>query len=152
VTIEAIVHRAFANTDPPSSAIFATDEDEGAAEVLGDARWEDIRPEHLRLHSAAVNFLTPSGFAYFLPAFMIASLSDPGVRDSLLESILPPKADTSRPSFAAWWRPLSAPQKQAVIAFVEHCIDEGHLSATAAVDALKSDCRPNNSLERTCER
>jgi hypothetical protein len=149
VTIEAIVRRAFANTVPPSSAIFSTAHDEGAANLLEKARWEDIQPGQLRLHSAAVNFLTPPAFAYFLPAFIVASLSEPGVRDSLLESILPPKADTSRPSFAAWWRPLSVQQKQAIIAFVEHCMSEGYLSATASLDALKADCGPNNSLERT---
>ena len=152
MSIESIVHRAFAASEGPPSSLFSTANDEGAGQILMNSRWQDIRPLQLRMHSAAVNFLTSPAFAYYLPAFMLASLTEPGVRDSLLGVLVPPKGDVSRPSFSAWWSPLSESQKFAVLAFIDHCINEGLLDPSAAVEALKSNVGPNTSLERTRER
>jgi hypothetical protein len=151
VNIESSIRHAFATGREPPSLLFATANDEGAGEILTKSRWENIRPEQLRMHSAAVSFLTPSAFAYYLPAFMLSSLAEPGVRDSLLNALVPPKGDVSRPSFTAWWSLLSELQKAAVLAFIDYCLDEGYLYPGAAVDALKSTCGPNTSLERTRE-
>ena len=152
MTIEAIVHQAFAKTEKPHGALFATEDDEGARAMFADARWEDIEPDALRRQSAAVNFLSPPAFAYFLPALMLASLSDAGVRDSLVARLLPPKGDPTRPSFASWWELLSPPQRSAAIAFVDHCNESGHALPSASVEALKSVAAPNKSLERTRSR
>jgi hypothetical protein len=151
VSIEAIVHQAFAKTELPPGALFATEDDEGARAIFTGARWEDIEPDALQRHSAAVNFLSPSAFAYFLPALILASLSDAGVRDSLVTRLLPPKDDPTRPSFASWWELLSHPQRSAAIAFVDHCNESGCALPSASIEALKSAAAPNKSLERTRE-
>jgi hypothetical protein len=151
VTIEGIVHQAFAYTEPPSGALFATENDEGAGAIFAHARWEDIDLAALCRHSAAVNFLSPRAFAYFLPAFILASLSDAGVRDSLVARLLPPKGDPTRPSFTSWWELLSHPQRSAAIAFVDHCNESGDALPSASIEGLKSTAAPNKSFERTRE-
>jgi hypothetical protein len=149
VSIETLVHQAFANTELPAGELFATSNDEGASQVFTDVRWEQVDAGQLRQHSAAVNFLAPTAFAYFLPAFILASLSDAGVRDSLLSKVLPPKADTTRPSFAAWWQRLTPLQKNAVVAFVDYCHEAGSSLDSASLEALKRQGGPDTSLERT---
>jgi hypothetical protein len=152
VSIEAIVQEAYANTTSPPGPIFETSNAEGAEVVFSNVRWRDLHPDQLRTHSAAVNFLSPSAFAYFLPAFILASLSDLGVRDSLLSRLLPPKADTSRSSFTAWWNLLSLSQRNAVVAFVDRCRQDDATLPEASIAALKSAVGPNKSLERTRAR
>jgi hypothetical protein len=95
--------------------------------------------------------LSPPAFAYFLPAFILASLSDLGVRDSLLSRLLPPKGDASRSSFTSWWNLLSLPQKGAVVSFVERCRQDDAALPEASIAALKTEVGPNKSLERTRE-
>jgi hypothetical protein len=151
VTIEAQVRQAFAGSKPPAGELISTCNDEGASEALSGRSWEHVSPGQLQQHSAAVNFLAPPAFAYYLPAFMLASLSDAGVRDSLLSKLLPPKADPTRPSFAAWWQLLSGPQKAAVVAFVEHFEGTGLFLDSASVEALKRQGGPNTSFERRRE-
>src|SRR5688572_22039638 len=119
--IEQIIHQAFTGTEPPPGALFSTNDAEGAEAVFGNARWEKLTAEELRLHSAAITFLSPPGFSYFLPAFMLAALTEHGIASSLEYRLAPPKNDLTRPSYAAWWRLLSTPQQEAVVAFVEHC-------------------------------
>jgi hypothetical protein len=84
VSIESSIRHAFATGREPPLLLFATANDEGAGELLTNSRWEDIRPEQLRMHSAAVGFLAPSAFAYYLPAFMLSSLADPGEGKSVV--------------------------------------------------------------------
>ena len=149
MSIEATVHKAYANTSFPPGPLFETTDAEGAEAVFSNVRWAELRPDQLRAHTAAVNFLSPSAFAYFLRAFILAALSELGVRDSLLLRLLPPKADASRSSFTAWWNLLSHPQKSAVVAFVERCREDDPLLPEASIVALKIAAGPNKSLERT---
>jgi hypothetical protein len=151
VSIEANVRKAYANTSLPPGPLLETPDAEGAETVFSNVRWPDLRLDQLRAHTAAVTFLSPSAFAYFLPAFILAALSEVGVRDSLLLRLLPPKADASRPSFTAWWKLLSHPQKSAVVAFVEWCREDDPLLPEASIVALKNAAGPNKSLERTRE-
>ena len=105
----------------------------------------------LQMHSAAISFLSPSAFAYYLPAFMLAALEEPGVRSSLLERLAPPKDEPARPSYASWWELLSATQQGAVIQFVEHCQSLGESFSPAALAAMGKLMAANTSLERTGE-
>jgi uncharacterized protein DUF6714 len=152
VSIEATVHKAFANTSVPLGPLFEVADAEGAETVFSNASWAELHPDQLRTHTAAVNFLSPSAFAYFLPAFILAALSEVGVRDSLLLRLLPAKADASRSSFTGWWTLLSQPQKNAVVAFVGWCRQVDDSLSEASIVALKNAAGPNKSLERTRDR
>jgi hypothetical protein len=138
VTLESTVRSAFRETELPTGDLFETAQNEGASELFDNARWEGIQPDQLRNHSAAVGFLAPGAFAYFLPALIIVSLTDAGVRDSLLQRLLPPKADASRPSFVAWWRLLSQPQRHAVVSFLEHCAVADSTVSDSSLAAVRS--------------
>lgn len=151
MSLQVLVRQAFANTQPPDGEYFATVNDEGASRVFVGARWEQLGTEQLRHNCAAMSFFAPEAFAYFLPAFILASLADHGVRDALLWMLLPPKADPTRPSFAAWWGRLTSPQKSAVIAFLDYCVETGACLNSASLDALKSRGGPITSAVRPRE-
>jgi hypothetical protein len=135
--LAARIREAFANNEPPTGELFVTSNTEGAERIFTNTRWRDIDAAALSFHGFSAAFMSGEAFAYFLPAFMLASLTDPGLRDTLLNALLPPKSDVSRPKFAAWWNLLSQSQKRAVVDFVEHCEGEGAIFPDASLQALR---------------
>lgn len=147
--IEDLIRQAFISTRPPSSDLFSTSRTEGAYELLGNVQWEQLSTSSLQHHSASVNFLSAEGFAYFLPAFMLAALSEPGIACSVLSRLSPPKDDPFRPSHAAWWQLLSRQQQLAVISFIEHLQAQGDTFSPTALAALVAAVGANKSFKRT---
>jgi hypothetical protein len=97
-------------------------DDEGTTETFLGTSWQDHSPKDIEQFTHSLSYFTPAAFAYFLPSFMLAALhlSSPGVLDALLFRLLPPKGNTSRPSFVAWWSLLSIRQRNSVVAFLEY--------------------------------
>ena len=132
------VRGAFANTPFPAGDLISHNpgNDEGTAEYFRGKSWRDIeRAALLRRRFALVAF-TPAAFAYFLPAFLVASLEAPNLDllDALTSALRPPKNKPKRPSYWAWWSLLTVPQRRVVIKCLRHwdSADFGDLSSAAA--------------------
>lgn len=147
MAIEQIIRQAFVGTEPPSCDLFSTSNTEGAEELFIHARWKQISIRQLQPHSASINFLSAAGFAYFLPAFMLAVLSEPGISGSLMYKLTPPKDDPFRSSYAAWWSLLSEQQQKAVVEFIEHSQATGDEFPLTALAALRSSFGANKSFK-----
>jgi len=128
---------------PPLGCVSASCyDDEGTTKVFLGTSWEDHRPENLALFTHSLTYFTPEAFAYFLPAFMLASLCLPssGIFDGLIFRLAPPKGNVHRPSFVAWWSLLSLRQRGSVIAFLDHLRDCEPDSVLPVIRALREVC------------
>ena len=85
------IKRAFAQCPYPGSRridISATTyDDEGIYDYFVGSDPFDHEVTRLRYHSVALSFFTDPAFRYWLPAFMIAELTDPIKADIIAESI-----------------------------------------------------------------
>jgi hypothetical protein len=93
-------------------------------------RWQDLPLPVLRHHHQSLAFLTPQGFRYFLPAYLLACIDDyEGAGDipsSVLYHLTPPEDDDPRACafFRARVDTLSVAEKKAIRAFFEAMRDE----------------------------
>ncbi|HWT14442.1 MAG TPA: hypothetical protein VN581_01565, partial [Patescibacteria group bacterium] len=96
----------------PKGSITASDHDEGTTRLFLGTSWREHNAATLAGETHTLNYFTPEALAYFLPSFMLAAIRAPtsGVFDALFNRIRPPKDDSSRPSFQAWWQLLSFDQ------------------------------------------
>ena len=84
------IEEAFADTPYPGDAfeaISATPYDEGIVEYFRGTTWKGHQVRNLRCHSAALSFFTDAAYRYWLPAFMLAHLENPGEADVIAEHI-----------------------------------------------------------------
>lgn len=126
------IEAAFADAIKPEDDRIGYDPHDGESQELAYAfkgkHWKDIPREDLQYNSST--FLSPEGFRYYLPAYLLAALDDHG--DLLPRSVyglMPDPPD--RPStdgLSEWQRtrfePLSPLQKHAVRAFLEYVRDK----------------------------
>ena len=131
--IEAVFRDAvYPAGDPISESRY----DEGTTNVFAGTHWRDHSPQQLEFHTFALNVMTPQAFAFFLPAFLLGSLRPdvPGLRDSLITKLCPPKHDVRRPSYFAWWQLLTTGQRRVIIEFLKLAARDnpGHLDQTVA--------------------
>lgn len=115
----------------------------GSEEARRDARhrdpggaWEDLAGEHIEQGAFAMAFLDGQGLRYYLPAFMVRSLTHPGVSDlpeTTIELLFhPPEVDERL-------EPLSPEQRRAVCLFLRYFASEEmevHVSTAAGRRAL----------------
>ena len=122
--VGAQVMKAFADVPRPGAEVWLGDP-EGAEVLLAHAHWRDIDPELLDYHGCAMDFLTPAGLHYLLPAFMLAALALPrsGLADNVLRRLRPPKDNPDRPVFRALWDRLDPAQRAATVAVV-HALEQ----------------------------
>jgi hypothetical protein len=87
--VEAIIRAAFAKTPKPKdSKLTDTYDDEGAQEYFQGRSWDGHSVEDIRLQADAMCFFTPEAFRYYLPAFMLAELSDSKAADIVGEYVV----------------------------------------------------------------
>lgn len=77
----ARIHAAFGSNEYPGDRWLQGSHEgcEPAEEVgpfVGRRRWQDLEPEMLDGHYAALSFFSEAGFRFFLPAFLVADLRD----------------------------------------------------------------------------
>jgi len=84
------IKEAFGKTPYPGSncnQISVSYDDEGIYEYFVGSDQFDHHVSDLRYHSCALSFFTNEAFRYWLPAFMIAELTEPDEADIIGESI-----------------------------------------------------------------
>src|SRR5687768_6105693 len=94
------IREAFTSSNPPTGELFESDS-EGADEVFRGRFWHEVSVSQLDYHASALRQFTPEAFVYYLPAFLLASLSNEnlGLTDIVIDVLSPPKNDPSRPVF-----------------------------------------------------
>jgi hypothetical protein len=129
--------------------------DYGATAYFSGKPWNALDAESLRFHADAMYMFTPLAHQYYLPAFMVASLSDPKVADVIPDNII---FHLSQHEDKFWWErilALTPSQREVVAEFVEAVADiEIDRPKIAAVFAGFSQAAqmPNKSLERTRDK
>jgi hypothetical protein len=81
VTLTEQIIIAFQDTPHPGNRfedISVTLRDEGIVDYFAGRTWQGHEVKNLHYHYDALSFFTPKAFRYFLPAFMLADLSDDG--------------------------------------------------------------------------
>lgn len=138
MSLAAEINAAFEGSAAPSAAALFEADSEGALEAFAGKLWQDIEPDVAHYHCFALTVFSPTGFAYYLPAFMLGALRMPntGIVDATIDSLCPPKNNPSRPSFARRWERLSALQQRAVVNFLRHFSERNPYAVGAAIDAL----------------
>ena len=124
---------------PRDEELFETDS-EGALEAMRGLSWSEIDTALVDYHYFALAAFAPQGFAYFLPAFMLAALRNEnlGVADYVVDVLSPPKGNPARPSFARRWQLLTRQQKRVVVDFLRHFEKRNPLGVGSAIAALES--------------
>jgi hypothetical protein len=61
-------------------------------EVFRGLHWSDVAPEVIECHNSALSFFTPAAWRFYLPAFMLVGLDNPGgnALASLCYDLVPP--------------------------------------------------------------
>jgi hypothetical protein len=134
VTTKSPVKNAILSSFPelplPHSIInLATGDIETRGEIraaLEAKRWPEIPKEVLCFHHDAPFFLSPDGFRYLLPAFLIAALESPTspLVDTLVFALTMPDAADDAQLFLDTMSPLNDSQRSAVRLFLEYLRDE----------------------------
>lgn len=81
MTLTEQIIKAFKATSHPGNNfedISATLRDEGVVDYFAGKTWQGHEVKDLHYHYDALSFFTPKAFRYFLPAFMLADLSEEG--------------------------------------------------------------------------
>ena len=98
-------------------------------ELIRDFRgqhWKGIPVERIRQHAAHLSLLSPEALPYYLPAYLLAALTDLDVRDFLLSQLSIP--DESHPDLRSTFQhrfdALSSAQRNAIRMFLCWSRDE----------------------------
>ncbi|MBC8100889.1 MAG: hypothetical protein H7Y11_15725 [Armatimonadetes bacterium] len=95
------------------------------AQALQGKHWKSLTNQELRYHAASLSFFTPQAFCFYLPAYMIASITGYKLTDILTQSLvgnltMPTKPEASIARFLANVAPLSTMQSKAVLDYLEY--------------------------------
>jgi hypothetical protein len=128
------IEAAFAHAEYPGDSNIAYDQSGGHLECNQVARrfrakqWKNLKIEFLRRNADAVFFFTPMAYAYFLPAFLLASIRDPSHADvipgNLVVSLSPSLSRAEPEQFLNRAENLTVPQRRAVAQFLNHLATE----------------------------
>ncbi|RKH44349.1 DUF6714 family protein [Corallococcus llansteffanensis] len=124
------IENAFADVPRPADDRIAYAPDAWETpELLSDFRgqhWKDLPVERVRQHAAHLSLLSPEALPYYLPAYLLAALTDFDVRDFLLSQLSIP--DESNPDlrrdFQRRFDVLSSAQRNAIQAFLRRMGEE----------------------------
>jgi hypothetical protein len=106
---------AFPLAPIPEAPLLRTYDDENIIPTFLGRPWDSFTTRELRDHSAAISFLTSSAFAYYLPAFLTATLDDPEIADIIPDNLLFKFAASSEAADVA--RRLTSAQRRVVADF-----------------------------------
>lgn len=99
-----------------------TYDDEGTKAFFGGTDWRSHDVVGLRAHESSLHFFSPAAFRYYLPAFVIAAVRDPGRADVIPDTILwtlRAAAEATEGSDAERWKLLTTRERFALARFVE---------------------------------
>lgn len=104
-----------------------------AIELLGafkGKRWTDLTTETLLFNHDALSYFTPAGFRYYLPAFMLASITDWDSADIIPECVIfnltaPSSTESGGIDFRDRLAVMSDQQKATIADFLEY-LDKKH--------------------------
>jgi hypothetical protein len=87
-------------------------------------RWEDVTIDQVRDYSDAVFWFAPEAFCYYLPGFLAASSRADGLDANAFDALIGMLDRSPEPAywddfFAPRWTLLSAPELDAVVAWVD---------------------------------
>lgn len=128
-TVKRAIRSAFSELPVPASIIdtpIGDEEGDAFRAALEGKRWGEIPNKVLRFHHDAPCFLSPAGFRYLLPAFMIGALESPSspIVDVLVGLLTRPQDPQEERRFLDRVSSLTEPQRAAVRAFLEFLRDE----------------------------
>lgn len=85
----ASIRAAWAGARPPGAGEISlpTYDDEGVAAYFSGKSWEGHTARQLRRLDFAPKVFTAKAFAYYLPAYLIADIEDPGTSDTNMERV-----------------------------------------------------------------
>lgn len=121
----AAVRAAFSDVPRPAELLHPDCRDDGDLAGLASKRhWAELDWEEVQSSYAALAFLSPEGFAHFLPAFLLGVLEHPdssaAVVDSTVWAFLPSlHAPELRPFVRSHWEALDVAQREAVALFLD---------------------------------
>jgi hypothetical protein len=142
-SVRAEIEAAFCDVPQPDRDQLVYDASYPDVAAIRDAfagrAWKELDVSFLRSNVEAVNFLTPEGLRYYLPAFMIASMLEPKRADViplfLCLSLTPPKSGGS--DFSGFRRRMEVfnpPQENAIREYLNYALE--HLGIREAKRAL----------------
>jgi hypothetical protein len=124
------IDEAFASAAYPGDDHIAYDQSGRhieCSQVADDFRgkkWRDLRIDFIRKNADALFFFSPAAYAYYLPAFMQASLRDfdraDVVPSNIVVSLSPSLSQLTPAQFNLRIAHLTAPQRRAVSAFLKY--------------------------------
>jgi len=130
------IEEAFAQRAYPGDANLVEDVGDEEEEILRDMagkHWRDLSAKFLRLHEDALCFLSPEGFRFFLPGYLIASIVDPSGADIIPENLFvvlfPPREEQADKAgmWHTWWEDrvngLTEEERRAIRSWLEYMID-----------------------------
>ncbi|ATB30677.1 DUF6714 family protein [Melittangium boletus] len=130
--LRELIEAAFADTPKPGNDRIGHDPNDWESTELARAfkgrHWKELTPEELQYNSSS--FLSPEGFHYYFPAYLLAALEDHGnlLPHTVFGLILPGDATSEERRLRAWhlerFERFSADQKHAIREFLEYARDE----------------------------
>lgn len=82
------IESAFKNTPKPTGILSRNSDDDNAANYFSGSSWKEHKTTDLRQHFDAFYEFEPEAFRYYLPAFMLADITDPIEADIIGEAIV----------------------------------------------------------------
>ena len=120
----AAVRAAFADVPRPATLLHPQCADDTDLEVLATkGHWSELTWEEVQGSYAALGFLSPQGFAHFVPAFLLGVLEHPdsgaAVVDSTVWAFLPSLYSPDLQAYVrSHWTALDREQRAAVALFL----------------------------------
>jgi hypothetical protein len=141
-TAEAItiVAAAFADTPRPTNVELLHEECHDDLDIRGlypTARWQDVDDTIIEYEYAALFFLSPGGFRFFLPAYMTWVLEHPyseaAVVDSTIRALTPQAGELEAFSLSKFTE-LNAKERAAIVAFLDAMTVNKELETSGAIE------------------
>ena len=136
----AAVAAAFADTPRPANVDLLHPECHDDMDIRGlypVARWQDADASLIEYEYAALFFLSPSGFRFFLPAYMTWVLQHPyseaAVVDSTIRALTPQSGNLEAFSLSKFTE-LNGEERIAVVAFLDAMTVNKELDIAGALD------------------
>ena len=136
----ATVAAAFADTPRPTNVELLHEECHDDMDIRGlypTARWQDVDETLIEYEYAALFFLSPGGFRFFVPAYMTWVLQRPyseaAVVDSTIRALTPQSGDLEAFSLSKFTE-FNADERAAVVAFLEAMTINTELEIAGALE------------------
>ena len=140
-----IVATAFADTPRPANVELLHEECHDDMDIRGlysASRWQDIDDTLVEYEYAALFFLSPGGFRFFLPAYMTWVLHHPyseaAVVDSTIRALTPQAGDLEAFSLSKFTE-LNAEERAAIAAFLDAMAVNKELELSSAIEYWHRD-------------